>query len=308
MAVGTGGRLYVLGGYTADGVASRTFFVLERGSWRALPRMPYPRAAAGAGIAARRIVVAGGIGAGRRLARNTLSFDLRTNRWSSSSALRFESTWAWRHSAASSTRSVDGRRVWIRTSCISSRIDRATRRGAGCSPYPILEAEQARQASRASSSRPEERSRVAPSPRSSPTGSPSDAGCGSRIFTTPRHGVGVAALGGRVFVIGGGPEPGLTVSDANEALAGPGLRWLMPRSRASGCAIWRVGDASARAAPGIWLQPDPGSRAGRALRDGRAAPRRPALRPLSRRAPERPAHAPETAISRHQPSSRSTSS
>jgi N-acetylneuraminic acid mutarotase len=36
---------------------------------------------------------------------------------------------------------------------------------------------------------------------------------------TPRHGVGVAALGGRVFVIGGGTEPGLTVSTANESLA-----------------------------------------------------------------------------------------
>jgi len=36
---------------------------------------------------------------------------------------------------------------------------------------------------------------------------------------TPRHGAGVAALGGRLFVIGGGPEPGLTVSSANEALA-----------------------------------------------------------------------------------------
>ena len=34
---------------------------------------------------------------------------------------------------------------------------------------------------------------------------------------TPRHGVGVAALGGRVFVIGGGLEPGLTVSVTNEA-------------------------------------------------------------------------------------------
>jgi hypothetical protein len=38
---------------------------------------------------------------------------------------------------------------------------------------------------------------------------------------TPRHGVGVAALGGRVYVIGGGPEPGLTVSTANETLAVP---------------------------------------------------------------------------------------
>jgi hypothetical protein len=38
---------------------------------------------------------------------------------------------------------------------------------------------------------------------------------------TPRHGVGVAALGGRVYVIGGGPEPGLTVSSANESLDVP---------------------------------------------------------------------------------------
>ena len=34
----------------------------------------------------------------------------------------------------------------------------------------------------------------------------------------PRHGVGVAGLAGRVYVIGGGPEPGLTVSSANESL------------------------------------------------------------------------------------------
>jgi hypothetical protein len=35
---------------------------------------------------------------------------------------------------------------------------------------------------------------------------------------TPRHGLGVAALGDRGFVIGGGPRPGLYVSDANESL------------------------------------------------------------------------------------------
>ena len=35
---------------------------------------------------------------------------------------------------------------------------------------------------------------------------------------TPRHGLGVVAAGGEVHVIGGGPEPGLTVTDANEAL------------------------------------------------------------------------------------------
>ena len=35
---------------------------------------------------------------------------------------------------------------------------------------------------------------------------------------TPRHGLGVLAFAGRVYVIGGGPTPGLSVSGANEYL------------------------------------------------------------------------------------------
>jgi non-specific serine/threonine protein kinase len=35
---------------------------------------------------------------------------------------------------------------------------------------------------------------------------------------TPRHGLGVAAVGTRVYAIAGGTSPGLTVSDANEFL------------------------------------------------------------------------------------------
>ena len=38
---------------------------------------------------------------------------------------------------------------------------------------------------------------------------------------TPRHGLGVVALGGRVWAIAGGPEPGLTVSGAVESLPIP---------------------------------------------------------------------------------------
>jgi N-acetylneuraminic acid mutarotase len=38
---------------------------------------------------------------------------------------------------------------------------------------------------------------------------------------TSRHGVGVAAVAGRIYVIGGGTEPGLSVSGANESLALP---------------------------------------------------------------------------------------
>jgi hypothetical protein len=35
---------------------------------------------------------------------------------------------------------------------------------------------------------------------------------------SPRHGLAVVGLGATVHVIGGGPQPGLTVSDANESL------------------------------------------------------------------------------------------
>ena len=35
---------------------------------------------------------------------------------------------------------------------------------------------------------------------------------------TARHGLGVVALGGRVYTVGGGPTPGLPVSGANEFL------------------------------------------------------------------------------------------
>ena len=35
---------------------------------------------------------------------------------------------------------------------------------------------------------------------------------------TSRHGLGVVAIGTRVYAVAGGPEPGLTVSGANEYL------------------------------------------------------------------------------------------
>jgi hypothetical protein len=38
---------------------------------------------------------------------------------------------------------------------------------------------------------------------------------------TPRHGLGVVAFGKRVYVLGGGPRPGLFVSAANEYLQLP---------------------------------------------------------------------------------------
>jgi non-specific serine/threonine protein kinase len=38
-------------------------------------------------------------------------------------------------------------------------------------------------------------------------------------LSTPRHGLAVAALDGRIYAVAGGRTPGLAVSDVNESLA-----------------------------------------------------------------------------------------
>lgn len=219
MAVGAGGRLYVFGGYTAEGTSLRTAVVLDRGAWRKLARMPFPRAAAGASLAGKKIVVAGGVGAGRRLARNALSFDLRTMRWSviaGPTPREHLGVASW----AGTVYAVGGRTSGLDTNLLDFESyrpgDRVWRRLA---PVPDP---------RGGTGAAALAGVVVSAGGEAPGGTIAEV-LAYRVaerrwvqladLPTPRHGVGVAAFGGRVFVIGGGPEPGLTVSSANEALA-----------------------------------------------------------------------------------------
>lgn len=218
IAVGVNGRLYVLGGYTSEGTPLRAAFVLERGRWSALPRMPFPRAAAGAGIAGRRIVVAGGVGEGGRLARNALSFDLRTRRW-----LVVVGPAPREHlgvaALAGTVYAVGGRTAGLDTNLLDFESYRpGDRRWRRLAPVPDPRGGTGAAAL----------SGVVVSVGGEEPGGTIAEVLAYRVaerrwaqledLPTPRHGVGVAALGGRVFVIGGGSEPGLTVSSANEAL------------------------------------------------------------------------------------------
>jgi hypothetical protein len=213
MAVGVGGRTYVLGGYSESGAVLRSVFVLDAGRWRSLPRMPVPRAAAGAGVSGRRIVVAGGIGEGRRLARNALVLDLRTRRWSvvpgPTPREHLGVT-----SLAGVVYAVGGRTAGLDTNLLHFESyrpgDRSWRRlqpvpdaraGTGAQIVSVGGEEPGGTISEVLVYRVTERRWVR-----------------TDDLPTPRHGVGVAALAGRVYVIGGGPQPGLTVSSANEAL------------------------------------------------------------------------------------------
>ena len=218
-AVGAGGKLYVLGGYTVTGMALRTAFVLERGRWRALPRMPYPRAAAGAAFARGKIVVAGGVGAAGRLARNALSLDLRTRRWSVvvGPTPREHLGVA---SLVGTVYAVAGRTAGLDTNLLHFEAYRPGDKGwRRLAPVPDA---------RGGTGAAGLLGQIVSVGGEEPDGTIAEVlsyrvaeGRWERLddLRTPRHGVGVAALGGRVFVLGGGPEPGLTVSSANEALA-----------------------------------------------------------------------------------------
>ncbi len=220
MAVGAGGRVYVLGGYNVAGVPLRTVFALEGSRWRAFPRMPFARAAAGAAVAGGKIVVAGGVTSGvTRLGRNALSFDLRSRRWSvvpGPTPREHLGVTAY----AGVVYAVAGRTSGLDTNLLTFESfepgDRAWRR---LQPVPD---------SRGGTGAAALAGQVVSVGGEEPAGTIAEV-LAYRIadrrwirlqdLPTPRHGVGVAALGGRVFVIGGGPQPGLTVSSANEALA-----------------------------------------------------------------------------------------
>ena len=218
MAVGAGGKLHVLGGYTVAGMPLRAAFVLERKKWRSLSRMPFPRAAAGVGVAGGKIIVAGGVTAAGRLARNALSFDLRTKRWSI-----VVGPTAREHlgvtSLAGTVYAIGGRTSGLDTNLLHFESYRpGAKRWTRLSPVPD---------SRGGTGAAALLGHVVSAGGEEPAGTIAEV-LAYRVaerrwvrlddLATPRHGIGMAALGGRVFVIGGGLEPGLTVSSANEAL------------------------------------------------------------------------------------------
>jgi len=181
------GRLYVLGGYGAE----RSAFVLTGDGWRTLA-MPAPRAAAGAAVLRGTIYVVGGVG-GNGLARSMPAYDTRTGRWRMLPGPKPR-----QHLAVAATRgriyAVAGRISGLATNMTLVESwapgEKRWRREA---PSGTLRAVYAYDV-------PGRRWRRLPD------------------LPTPRHGLGVAALGGVVYVIGGGPQPGLHVSDANESL------------------------------------------------------------------------------------------
>jgi len=222
MAAGWQGRLYVVGGYGADGRPRRDAWVLERGAWRALAPLPAGRAAAGAGVVAGKLYVVGGVEesvtGGRALARKAFVLDLARGRWSAVAGPTPRE-----HlgvvALAGRVYAVGGRLGGLDTNLdLTEELTPGagwrrlppvpgTRGGTGLAALPGTlvsvggeePAATIREVYAYSVARRAWR-RLADLP-------------------SPRHGLAVVGVGGRVYAIAGGDKPGLFVSGTNESLA-----------------------------------------------------------------------------------------
>jgi N-acetylneuraminic acid mutarotase len=215
------GRLVVVGGYGADREPLRTAFLYDGRRWRRLPPPPEERAAAAAAATTdgRIWVVGGRTRAG--LATRALSLDLRTLRWRSVPGPRPRE-----HLAAAAlggrVYAIGGRLAGYDTNLATvqaydPRANRWTR-------LPDLPD------ARGGTGAAVIAGRLVSAGGESPAGTSRTVWAlrpGARAWTalpdlpTPRHGVGMASFGGRVWVIAGGPQPGLTVSGVVESLPVP---------------------------------------------------------------------------------------
>jgi non-specific serine/threonine protein kinase len=220
LAASDGRRLYVVGGYgnpIGGGGPTRGAFVFDGGAWRTLPRLPEPRAAGGAAVLRGRLYVVGGRAA-NGLARRAFALDLGTRRWQLIPAPTPREHLAVT-TAAGKIYAVGGRKAGYDTNLTTFEAwSPGAARWTRLAPLPSPRGGTGAAAAAGS---------IVSVGGEAPSGTIRSVYAYSlsarrwrRLpgLPTPRHGLAVAAVGTRVFAIAGGPQPGLTVSDANESI------------------------------------------------------------------------------------------
>jgi non-specific serine/threonine protein kinase len=214
LAASDGRRLYVAGGYGADG-PTRTAWVLEGEAWRALPDLPEARAAGGAAVLRGQLYVVGGRGP-RGLARRAYVLDLGTRRWRTIPAPTPREHLAVT-AAGGKIYAVGGRKAGYDTNLATFESwTPGAKSWTRLTPLPSARGGTGAAAAAGS---------IVSVGGEAPSGTIRTVYAYSLAtrrwrrlpdLPTPRHGLGVAAVGARVYAIAGGPQPGLTVSGANE--------------------------------------------------------------------------------------------
>jgi hypothetical protein len=218
MAASDGERVYVLGGYNREGTPTSGAYVLEGGTWTSLEEMPEPRAAGGAVFAADGLFVAGGIGP-TGLAGSTMVLALATGRWGPAAGLNEPREHLGVTALGDLVYAVGGRVNGLAGNLATvERLDPATGVWEELPGMPTARGGTAAAAGGGlviSAGGEQESGTFAEVEAYDP-----DARSWQALpeLPTPRHGLGVVVSDETLYVIAGGPAPGLTVTGVVEAL------------------------------------------------------------------------------------------
>ncbi|HSI79619.1 MAG TPA: kelch repeat-containing protein [Solirubrobacterales bacterium] len=220
------GRLYVLGGnWPARGANAKSprlyRYAPKRNRWQRLRNAPTARSAIAFAAIGRRLYAAGGSAAGNPRIRRLEVYHPRRNRW----RRRAPMPTGRNHVAAA----VVGKRLYVsggRPGPVDGnrRTVESFAPGAGWRVEPALETARSGHTAAVSGGRMVAFGGEELGPGGETIAAVEMLAPGATAWTplpdmvTPRHGLGGAARGNRVFALEGGPQPGLTVSRAVEAL------------------------------------------------------------------------------------------
>lgn len=220
MGAAVGGTVYVMGGYTSSGAPSDQTFALRGNEWDPLAPMPEARGAGGAAAAAGKIYVAGGVGPSG-LAASTLVLDPGTGTWSTAPGLLTPREHLGVASFGDRVYVVGGRtgsgnladaEVFDPVTGTWQRLpDMPTPRGglaAAAAANGFIVAPGGED--------------LTPGGTTFAEAEAFDVGRERWIslppMPSPRHGLGVVAIGEAIYTLAGGPQPGLSHSGTVEAI------------------------------------------------------------------------------------------
>jgi N-acetylneuraminic acid mutarotase len=217
MAATLDGILHVAGGNDGGG-PSRQVARLDGAAWRTLAPLPEARSAGGLVALDGRLYLAGGVAPGG-LAAATLVYDPQADRWSEAPGLPTRREHLGAAAAGGRVYVVGGRVRGLGSNLAAAEaFDPAAGRWTALAPMPTARGGLAAAATAGG--------RVVAvggeAEATFPEAEAFDTGSGRwrslPPLPTPRHGLGVVAVGEVVYVLAGGPQPGLHASAANEAI------------------------------------------------------------------------------------------
>jgi hypothetical protein len=221
MSATVDGEVHVFGGYSSDGKPSASAFRLDGGAWRRVPDLPSGRAAGTAVAIGGTVYLAGGVGP-QGLASSMLVYDAAGQRWSLGPGPPTPREHLGGAGSAGKLSTVGGRVAGRGDLGAVEVFDPATSRWTALAP---LRTPRGGLGATATAGGLVVAAGGEPSANRTTTFAEADA-FDVRVGTwrslppmpTPRHGLGVAAVGDVVYTLAGGPQPGLHVASTVEAI------------------------------------------------------------------------------------------